>query len=161
MEADNGKNRRWDAVEPEQRGGSNQGWLKGYSFHCGWSEGVGVAGIVRGSEGLMRILKRLEEDFPQLRYHRQAGLNVCVCVWHAVCYRNCLFSCLFSHIFPLASSVWWVMWNDLQTVQVAVSIKLNCKKNIACPVVFLWKLRRRTNNYIKTGTCCPQTQPCA
>lgn len=39
-----------------------------------------MAGIVRGSEGLMRILKRLEEDFPQLRYHRQAGLNVCVCV---------------------------------------------------------------------------------
>lgn len=92
---------------------------------------------------------------------RSECLCVCVCVWHAVCYRNCLFSCLFSHIFPLASSVWWVMWNDLQTVQVAVSIKLNCKKNIACPVVFLWKLRRRTNDYIKTGTCCPQTQPCA
>lgn len=113
---------------PSKGEGATRAEWRGIPFTVDEVRGVGVAGIVRGSEGLMRILKRLEEDFPQLRYHRQAGLNVCVCVWHAVCYRNCLFSCLFSHIFPLASSAWWVMWNDLQTVQVAVSIELNCKK---------------------------------
>lgn len=101
----------WDVVEPEWRGArEHRGGCRGV-FPVLWMKRRRLAWW--GSEGLMRMLKRMEEGFPLLQYRQQVQVSpvclpVCLSERQLATVGYCLSDALTPHISPssLSSSLW-------------------------------------------------------